>query len=264
MNHPSDDQLVLLFYGEAPADRDAAEHAEHCEECAARLRSLERTLAAVDSHAIPDPGANYGAMVWARIEPRLAAPSRLRWLFAWLAPRRLAFAGAVALLVVAAFVAGRYSSAPTSPALVADKGVAKAPQPAATAAQVRDRVLLVAVGDHLERSKMVLVELMNSPEAASMDISGTQEWARELVPTNRLIRQTANDAGEKGVADVLEDLERVLVEIANSPSRISSAEFEQIRQRVEAQGLVFKIRVLDSQLQQREVPVAPKPDRSRS
>ncbi len=97
-----------------------------------------------------------------------------------------------------------------------------------------------------------------------MDISGPQAWARDLVPTNRLIRQTANDAGEKAVADVLEDLERVLVEIANSPSRISSAEFDQIRQRVEAQGLVFKIRVLDSQVHQRELPAAAKPNRSRT
>ena len=85
-----------------------------------------------------------------------------------------------------------------------------------------------------------------------VDISGTQEWARDLVPTNRLIRLTANEAGERVVADVLDDLERVLVEIANSPSHLSGMEFQQIRQRVEAQGIVFKIRVLDTQVRQRE------------
>ncbi len=264
MNHLSDDELVLLFYGDRSASPDGAAHVQRCEECGARLRSIQRTLAAVESHEIPEPAPNYGAMVWARIEPRLEARPA-SWLTAWLAPRRLALVAAVALLVVAAFVAGRYSSSTPAPRqAVSNKSNAPAPQQASAPAQVRDRVLLVAVGDHLERSQMVLVELMNSPESASMDISATQAWARDLVPSNRLIRQTANDAGEKGVADVLEDLERVLVEIANSPSQISSAEFAQIRQRVEAQGLVFKIRVLDSQVRQRELPAAAKPDRSRS
>ena len=84
------------------------------------------------------------------------------------------------------------------------------------------------------------------------------------MPTNRLIRQTANEAGERVVADVLDDLERLLVEIANSPSRLSSAEFQQVRQRIEAQGIVFKIRVLDTQVRQREEAGAPHAGRSRS
>jgi hypothetical protein len=266
MNHPSDDDLVLMFYGEILEAQDIGAHLEGCEACRDRLRAIERTLTAVGGHAIPDPGPNYGAQVWARIEPRLDARVRPAWL-AWFAPQRLALAAGVALLVVAAFVAGRYSSAPAperQEAARGPEGGQNKPTPAGGPAQVRDRVLLIAVGDHLERSQMVLVELMNSPEAASVDISSEREWARDLVPTNRLIRQTANETGEKGVADVLTDLERFLVEIANSPSRLSGAEFEQIRQRVEAQGLMFKIRVLDSQVRQREVAPLAKPGRSRS
>ncbi len=111
---------------------------------------------------------------------------------------------------------------------------------------------------------MVLVELMNRPADGSVDISASQEWARDLVPTNRLIRQTADEAGERVVADVLDDLERLLVEIANSPSRLSSAEFRQVRERIEAQGIVFKIRVLDTQVRQREQTVPARAARSRS
>lgn len=99
---------------------------------------------------------------------------------------------------------------------------------------------------------MALVEMMNRPADGSVDISSTQEWARDLVPTNRLIRLTAVEAGERVVSDVLDDLERVLVEIANSPSTLSGAEFQQMRERVEAQGIVFKIRVLDTQVRHRE------------
>jgi hypothetical protein len=254
--HPDEEQLVLFFYGEADG-RDAIEsHLATCPACEATLRELRRTLAAVDVHAIPERGPGYGADVWARLQPRLERQAAPSW-FSWFAPRRLAFAGGLAVLLVAAFVAGRYSirQPPRQAAVAPPSGARPVPAaggPATSAGAVRDRVLLVAVGDHLERSQMVLVEMMNRPTDATVDISGTQEWARDLVPNNRLIRLTANEAGERMVADVLDDLERVLVEIANSPSKLSGAEFRQIRERVEAQGIVFKIRVLDSQVRQRE------------
>jgi hypothetical protein len=55
---------------------------------------------------------------------------------------------------------------------------------------------------------------------------------------------------------VLDELERVLLEVAHSPSKLNSAEFEQIRQRIAADGILFKIRVVGSNLREREaVPV---------
>ncbi len=252
--HPGDDELVLFFYRDLD-DRQTASigrHLETCPDCRRAMRTLQSTLGAVDGHSIPEPVPGYEATVCARVQRRLddeQAPAS-RWP-SWFAPRRLVLTGAIALLVVAAFVAGRYSSAPRPVPTRASTAPA-APQPAGTAAEVRERVLLVAVGDHLERSQMVLVELMNSPTGATVDISGAQEWARDLVPANRLIRQTANRNGENVMAAVLDDLERLLVEIANSPSRIPAAELQQIRERIEAQGIVFKIRVLDSEVRERE------------
>ncbi|HVX65032.1 MAG TPA: hypothetical protein VHA11_00445, partial [Bryobacteraceae bacterium] len=97
---------------------------------------------------------------------------------------------------------------------------------------------------------MVLLELVNAtPQDGGVDISGEQKRAEDLILSNRLYRQTAARAGDPGVATVLDDLERVLIEIANSPARLSSEEFEDLRHRVEAQGLLFKVRVIDSQLQ---------------
>ena len=248
-NHPSDEQLVLFSYGEADGREAVAAHVEACAACQATLRDLQRTLAGVHTHQVPERGDGYGAEVWARIQDRLERAPARPWL-SWFAPRRLAFAGGIAVLLVAAFLAGRYSLRPPSQ----QARVTSAPAPAGTTpqVQVRDRVLLVAVSDHLERSQMVLVEMMNRPTDGQVDITATQEWARDLVPTNRMIRQTAYETGERVVADVLDELERLLVEIANSPSRLSSAEFQQIRQRIEAQGIVFKIRVLDSQVRHRE------------
>ena len=253
-HHPEDEELVLYFYGEAQAGGVRA-HVEQCAECQARVGEIERTLAAVDGHRIPARGEGYAAEVWARLQDRLEHPSPRHWL-SWFTPRRLLLAGSMAVLLVAAFLVGRYSS-PPPPKQIAGPAVVPPAVPAvAVPGQIRDRVLLVAVGDHLQRSQMVLVELMNRPADGAQDISTTQEWMRDLVPTNRLIRQTADEAGEPTFVDVLDDLERMLVEIANGPSHLSGAEFEQMRRRIEAQGLVFKIRVLDSQVRQRELTPA--------
>jgi hypothetical protein len=245
--HPGDDDLVLFFYKELDGRQAASvtAHLETCTACRGAMRTLESALGAVGGHEIPEPGPGYEA-------GERAAP---RW-SAWLVPRRLALVGAGALLVVAAFAAGRHWSAPGPVPPSRASATSPAPQPATTPAQVRERVLLVALGDHLERSQVVLVELMNSPTQATVDISGARDWARELVPANRLIRQTADQSGENVMAGVLDDLERLLVEIANGPSQIAGTELQQIRQRIEAQGIVFKIRVLDSDLRQREQAIS--------
>jgi anti-sigma factor RsiW len=243
MRHLSEEDLVLHRYGEDESvERAAVEaHLDACETCRAEFKALTRTLAAVDVAEVPARGEGYEREVWVRLEPRLAEPRRAAWREIFTV-RRLVLAGGVAVLLVAAFAAGRFwpHQAPASVPLEASRQ------------QVRERILLVAVGDHLERSAMVLAELVNADPDGRVDISAEQQRARDLVDENRLYRQTAATAGEPAMASVLDDLERVLLEIAHSPSTLSSSEFEEIRHRIEGQGLVFKIRVLGTRVRQRE------------
>jgi len=69
---------------------------------------------------------------------------------------------------------------------------------------------------------------------------------------NRLYRQTAASTGEKGVASVLDDLENVLMEIAHSPSEVSNQQLDDLRQQIQERGLLFKVRVLGSQMREQE------------
>ncbi len=254
MMHLSEEQLLALRYG-AEKDRSAGEqHLAACAECRGNFERLCQVLAAVDTMPVPPRDADYGRRVWQRIAPRLDARRVPDWR-RWFSPRSLSLAGAVAALVLAAFVAGRFW--PRQPA---------APVATAISPEVRERILLVAVGEHLDRSQMVLVELVNSspPPAGDVDISSEQQRARELVTANRLYRQTAQTAGEAAVASVLEELERVLVEIANSPAEVSSVQLAQLQKRIEAKGILFKVRVISSEVRGREQPRAPAAPRSNS
>jgi len=100
------------------------------------------------------------------------------------------------------------------------------------------------------------MEVVNASGNGSVDISQLQASAEELVAANRLYRQSAERAGEAGMAGVLEELERILLEIAHSPSQLTSGELNEIRGRIDAQGILFKVRVIGYQARERQKAAA--------
>jgi hypothetical protein len=237
--HATDDELVLHFYGEGagPAPLDA--HLDVCTACRRRWDDLRAALAAVTEDAVaggPAPAFDAQAIErsWQALAPRLHAERR-RSRF-----RTLAVPLALAASLLLAFAVGR-----RWPAVPADGG---GPQ----------RVLLVAVGDHLERSEMLLVELVNAPLDQPVDIGPEQAQAQELLGASRLYRAAVTRAGQPGVASVLEEVERLLVEVAHRPSEMSPEDLRALRQRIESRGLLFKVRVLEWQVREKQKEPAPR------
>jgi hypothetical protein len=248
MNHLSEEELILHYYGEEGETLTVERHLEDCGECRAVYGGLQRVLNVVDSLPVPDRAADYGARVWKRIERQI--PGRRR-LWALPSPWRWAAVGAAfAGLLVAAFFAGRFYPHTRG-----------ASQIAGADPQAGERILLVAVGDYLERSQMVLIELANANPRRPLDITDQQERAAGLVSESRLYRQTAVHTGDTKVAGVLDDLDRVLLEIAHAPSLLSPGQVEDFRRRLQADGILFKIRVLGTNVRSQEEagPEAPPP-----
>ncbi len=236
-NHPTEEQLVLYYYGEA---NEAAAHLDGCEPCRITYQSLQRVLNSVDSLPVPERSAGYEAQLWSRIAPQL--PARRPWYRSWNNWRPVVVAAAMAALLVVAFLAGRVTQGPV-----------KEVTAGADAAQARERVLLVALGAHLERTKMMLVELNNAqPEGGRFDISLEQDAASRLLKANRLYRQTAINTGNYQVGSFLEELERLLLEVAHSPSLVPESHLEELRRRIDDESLLFKVNVFRSQFESRE------------
>jgi hypothetical protein len=236
MTHVSDDDLVLLHYGE-DTDPEKRAHASACGQCAERLRGLGKVLALATAPPTPARGEDYGSRVWDRLRPRLTEPEQPRAGI----PVRRAWPRAVGVLAMAAslvfaFLLGRHYPRPEQ----------------ALSSEVRERVLLVAVGEHLERAQMVLVEIANAPRDEPMDVSAQRAFAGELVSANRLYRQTAARSGEPALTAVLDELERVLVEVAASPDSLSASHLRELQRRIESRGLLFKVRVIESHVRERQ------------
>ena len=234
MNHITEDELVLFYYGESAEAPAVESHLAECEACRAGFRSLQLVLNTVNSAPVPERSPEYGHAVWKRIEKQIAPRRRRSFVHWWV------WAPATAALVLTAFFVGRLSHRDDAATLAHNN-------------QIRERILLVAVGDHLERSQMVLAELSNAPEGqGKLDITDERQMAEELLDDNRLYRQTARTTGDTAVANVLDDLERVLIEIAHSPSEVSNEQLDELRQSIEARGLLFKVRVLGSRVHDEE------------
>ena len=249
MKHRTEEELIAYRDGETEERTAVAAHLQECTECREELARIEAIFGALDAMPVPDPGENYEERVWQRIGPRLGE-RRPRWWESLFVPQRLVALGGVVLLVILAFVAGRWTRRPVPAGDQAD------------AAKVRERVLVVAVGEHLGRTEMVLMELENAPEPKgqkTINISETQRRAEDLVEENRLYRQTALKEGDQAMASTLDELERVLLDVANSPDEVTPAAFETIRKRIEEQGLLFKVRVVKRGLNERKVNPDAKP-----
>jgi hypothetical protein len=247
--HITDDELVLHFYGEAADEADRVDaHLSSCTGCRENWAALQRTLKMVDAVEVPEPPDGFERVMWARVQQHLPDARAARTV--WWSPRFLAPIAGLAAVIAMAFMAGRmWTNA-------ADSGTGSS-VPAASAAAaderaIRERVLLSAVGEHFEQTEMLLVELKNRPETTKVDLSYEQQTARDLVAAGRLYRETAKQNGDAQLGAMLEDLERVLVDVAGSPSHMNSKDLKALRARIEEDSLLFKVRALTNAVRDRE------------
>lgn len=245
--HLTHDDAVLHFYGDSGPEAAAIDaHLASCAACRDAFARLRDTLAAVEALPPEEPPPGFEARMWARIAPELHV-SPWRRLLAW--QTMLVPAMAAAGLVLAAFAAG-WLARPVAPA-APDRAVAAraaAPGAASASRDARDRVLALAVGDHLDRSGIVLSELVNGPAPDADGLAVDRAVASDLVATSRLYRQSAGDAGDDALVRTLDDLERVLLEIANAPADLSADDLVALRAHIERRDLLFRVRVLSEGL----------------
>jgi hypothetical protein len=255
--HLTEDELISHFYGDGRADQEADvdAHLQACDPCRTIWAEITQSLKMADAVRVPEPDAGFEQAMWTRIQQALPARPPRRTvveslfgvrdgrgrLSAWLVPA----AGLAAAIVVVA-LAGRGWQAGSHPA------------PAPTVARVavdpsaRERVLLTALGDHFQRSEMLLVEVMNADATPSQELGFERQTADDLVESSRLYRQAAQQNGKVRLAQMLEDLESVLVEIARSPDQVDRKDFHALRARIDRDDLLFKVRAVSKQIEDRQ------------
>jgi hypothetical protein len=196
--------------------------------------------------------------MWARIQGALpdARPTVSTW-SAWRWMPALGMAAAVVLAVAIGY-AWRASHDPHVVATPATTTSASTAGPAIerTSAtdlkKTRERVLLAALSEHFQQTEVLLTEIMNSPDSGPSEVDFERTSAGDLVASGRLYRVTAQENGDLQLARMLDDLEGVLVEVARGPEHVARKDFQSLRTRIGDQNLLFKVRAVSTQIQQRQ------------
>jgi hypothetical protein len=243
MKHLSEEQIVLHYYGDAESKPEVERHLTDCAECRTQFMRVEAMLRQIEPIEVPEPAANFEEKTWLNLRDRLPEHGsffRRAFFLKILRPQqKWALTAVMALLLAGAFLAGRFWPRPPQ----------QQPPSSAGNTQVNpQRIVLVAVGDHLERSQMLLLEIVNNEESGRINFSSEQQLARDLLDDNHLYRVSAQKAGDPQVARVLDELGRVLTEIANGPTEITSRDLQQFRKTIQSEGLLFKVRVMQSEV----------------
>jgi hypothetical protein len=236
MKHLSEEEQLEHFYskGESAAGR----HLEACAECAAGYAALQRDLAALPALEPPVRDASYGDHVWQSIAPSLLAyeAPKKGWWRAGLG-RRLSYAAVCALLVMGAFFAGRRWEHRQPPATAGN-----------TPAQPAQRVVVVILSDHLDRSERLLIELKHADADSAEMVSPLRDEARSLLTANRICRQEVKQQDDPALAEALDRLEPLLAELANSRGGLNAAVLARLQNEMKSGNLLFEVRVLRSRI----------------
>ena len=223
MNTVQDEDLVLLYYGEHE-DPGLARRVARTPELHARFTRLTELLEKLDDFPLPEAGPDFGARIWHRIAPRLDV-KRSRWRAALEAFHQpllsMSAVAALLIVVIVSFWLGRQSS---------------------PAAHIDPQLLLAGqVSAHLGRTDMFLTEYVNTT-----DTTDEAAWAAELLLANRIYRRAADGAGHTRLAGLLDEMETLLIELANGGGQ-RQADARQLKNYVNG-GLLFRVRVMQDKL----------------
>jgi hypothetical protein len=255
MTHLTEEEMIQQAYGEGENTAAVERHLEACPRCAAAFAELKRDLAEIDHIQAPHRDARYGVGVWAAIAdalPVYAPQHRSGWagIFAALrsSPRSglwmkgLGYAAACAVLISSAFYAGREwqkaQQQPMAPAAHVE------PKPQAQ----RQPIVVVVLDDHLDRSERFLVELKHADLDSSGMVSPLREEARSLLAANRVCRKNVAQTDDPDLTTALDHLDSLLADAANEPGGLNAKSIAELQQKMNAEGLLFEVRVLRSRI----------------
>jgi hypothetical protein len=239
MKHLSEEDLILIYYNEPGPSAEMRTHASECAACRDAANLLAYTLGLCDEWTVPEPDTAFERRLWAGLAPAIAAESSGRITARrWFAPRYWIAVAAVMLLMAGAFVMGRVSGNRRAQN-------ASGPMMAGLSNQARQRIFEISLADHFDRAGRLLTEVSNT-DGSGMAVERGR--AQDLVEEGRLMRQMLKLRGATSTLAFLDEVERVLLEVANTPDAVSAEEMKAVRERIGSSSLLFKVRVIETNL----------------
>ena len=247
--------FVDALYAElGPRERnDFDRHLADCPDCMhefSELRDLARTMNERKRHELTE---TEWKIFWNELSPNLGEKpaggwkSLLRRLSRGLRTRpaiRYALAGATLLL--AGVLLGRVAFMPGQ-----DIEVQRLTQRLYDTEKI---LLNERAQNYLQRSKILLLGIMNSSSVTPSSMSKEQDLSRSLIKEASGLRSELTDADQQRMRKLIGDLEVTLLQIANLRQQTDYPGVEIVRGGVERSGLLLKINLEQMRAQEERTP----------
>ena len=257
-------------------------HLAVCAGCAEQARTAEKTLALVDEAWQAElPVFVPGARLRARIEEGLAAqPAKADHWWGWqiaVGQWRIGAAIAVLAIAVAAAVTIRSQRGvmpsldvsapvivpemPVKPLQPAPDLTLPAPENRVTKSNVdseppsvrrrravidranRPTWLQSETNTHLVQTQLLLRSFRNAETETVSDLAYERELSRELLNRNRLLRRRAEQKEQTRAQELLNDIEPLLLDIANLPERPNPEEMRSLQELIRDQQIIAELQL---------------------
>src|SRR5438270_2553412 len=102
MNHLSEEQIVLHYYGDAEDVTEVERHLAACPDCRAEFVRVQSTLQQIEPLEVPEPAPSFEEKTWLNLRDRLPEKGSFLRRLIRPSPPNWVYAGVMALLLGAA------------------------------------------------------------------------------------------------------------------------------------------------------------------
>jgi len=226
--------LIGLIYDDIDGKtrRVVEDHLKECRSCSTYLEQLKQLLATMDLRERYEPDETFWEGYWDRLVTRMERETTVpregflekikKYLIVTHAYR---WAAGLAILLIGILI-GKY--------FFSNKGVNREVVPDMT----------LQVQKYLERSKVLLLGLMNSEPAIDqkIDLSKERRVSRALIKQASFLKENLK---ERRLKELIDDLENILVEIANMEDQEDLPNVEVLREGIDRRGILLKINIYE-------------------
>lgn len=226
--------LPLFYYGEVkPGQKEEiASHLETCAACRQEFETLRANLDGFGSRTRPEPDAEQWKRFWNKLEPELrnAKPSPVRERripgFGWnTVPVRLAF-GTACVLTIGIYIGTLIR--PSAPPVIVKNDPAQI------------QLVQDEARDYMQQAKIIMLGIVNSDEG-KINLKLEQDASESLIQKTSALVIDLDKNKQYMLADLIRELDMILVQIANMENERDLPGIELIRSSADEQAILFKI-----------------------
>ena len=226
-------------------------HLARCSKCAAQLAEMKGTLTMMGHMRRAEPPEEFWDTYWARLSARIEqelAPrpsvsvgllERIRHVFPTLYRPAYRWAAVVGVLIVGILIGRLFFSQRGKEPSLAQRP--HSPREATFAQTVDERA-----ERYLERSKIFLLGFVNTdPQAEGDEVSFSrqQDISEGLIQEALYLKENLSGRAQQKQRALIEELEAILLEIANLEEQEDLPHIELIRDGIDRKGILLKINI---------------------